>query len=99
LDACRRLCWRVGQVADVLGCVDKAEQQGPVETEESVSWWRMRNVSVGQFLDDCGLARRMFQGGPLRPTFLGPPVQGVREAGPVDGFMGALSLEKRAEGN
>jgi hypothetical protein len=34
---------------------------------------RYRFVSVEQFLDDCGLVRRLIQGERIRPVFLGDP--------------------------
>ncbi len=73
LEAVAWLFWRVGQVADAFGVLDLAEERARAETDEVFSWWRIRDVSVAEYLDDCQLTRRMFQGEPLRPAFLGPP--------------------------
>jgi MinD-like ATPase involved in chromosome partitioning or flagellar assembly len=76
------LLWRVGQVTDALECLEKAEEKARAATDHSfsteaedevLSLWRLRKVSIGQYLDDCRLLRRMFQGEPIRPAFLGPP--------------------------
>jgi hypothetical protein len=56
-------------------------QVGPVmirHTRCAFSMWRYRFVSVEQFFDDCRLMRRMIQGEPLRPAFLGPPPAGTQ---------------------
>jgi cellulose biosynthesis protein BcsQ len=66
------LLWRVGELAQAFECLDKAEQRAQAQTEEIFSWWWLRDVTVEHFLDDCRLLRRMFQGEPLRPAFLGP---------------------------
>ena len=73
LQAVAMLLWRVSEVADALELLDKTEHRAHAETEEVFSWWRLRDVSAGQYLDDCRLMRRMFQGEPLRPAFLGDP--------------------------
>ncbi len=67
------LCWGAGEVGDAIACLQQAEQSAYAETEDVFSWWWLRDVSAGQFLDDFRLLRRMFQGEPLRPAFLGPP--------------------------
>jgi MinD-like ATPase involved in chromosome partitioning or flagellar assembly len=68
------LLWRVGEVAAAIEWLDRAEQQARAEPEYEVfSLWRLRDVSLDQYLDDCRLVRRMFQGEPIRPAFLGPP--------------------------
>jgi hypothetical protein len=72
LQAVALVFWRIGQAADASECLERAEQRAQGETEEIFSWWWLRDVSVGQYLDDCQLLRRMFQGEPLRPAFLGP---------------------------
>jgi cellulose biosynthesis protein BcsQ len=66
------LYWRTGMLSEALECLEKAEQNAHAETEEIVSLWWLREESVQQYLDDCQLFRRMFQGEPLRPAFLGP---------------------------
>jgi hypothetical protein len=76
------LLWRTGNVADAMELLEKAEQKARADTDDSFSHteredevfsvWRLRSVSIGQYLDDCGEMRRMFQGEHLRPKFLGP---------------------------
>jgi hypothetical protein len=52
--------------------VEQAEHAARAKASQLFSLWRLRGVSVGQYLDDCQHWRRMFQGEPLRPAFLGP---------------------------
>jgi hypothetical protein len=71
------LLWRVGKVVEAIADLDKAEERARGATDLAMddmvfSMWRLRTVSVEQYLDDCRLLRRMFQGEPLRPAFLGP---------------------------
>jgi MinD-like ATPase involved in chromosome partitioning or flagellar assembly len=75
------LLWRISNVTDALKCLERAEQWARVQTDDSFSsekeeeifsYWQLRGVSIGQYLDDCRLMRRMFQGEPIRPAFLGP---------------------------
>jgi cellulose biosynthesis protein BcsQ len=67
------LLWRVGNVPEALVLLNTAEQNERGRFGDAFSLWRYRMVSVEQYLDDCQLVRRMFQGEPLRPAFLGPP--------------------------
>jgi MinD-like ATPase involved in chromosome partitioning or flagellar assembly len=77
------LSWGIGEVPDAIAYLAKSEQIARAGSElrsfimgcekELFSWWRLQGVSIGQYLDDCGLFRRMFKGEPLRPAFLGPP--------------------------
>jgi hypothetical protein len=78
------LLWRIGNVADAINVLNEAEELGRGDRAfeagklawrnigAAFSFWRYRFVSVEQFLDDCREMRRMFQGEPLRPAFLGP---------------------------
>jgi MinD-like ATPase involved in chromosome partitioning or flagellar assembly len=67
------LLWRVGEKAEAIECLEKGEQRAHTESAEEIfSLWRLHEVSVGHYLDDIKLWRRMFQGEPLRPAFLGP---------------------------
>ncbi len=75
------LLWRLGKVNEAIQLLNEIEEV--LRGEEEIgkyeimhyppfSFWRFRRVSPEQFLDDCRLVRRMFQGEPLRPAFLGP---------------------------
>jgi MinD-like ATPase involved in chromosome partitioning or flagellar assembly len=79
------LHWRVGNKASALSFLNEAEELGRGDRACQVgtssvrifgggtfSLWRYRIVSIEQFLDDCQLMRRMIEGEPLRPEFLGP---------------------------
>jgi tetratricopeptide (TPR) repeat protein len=80
------LHWRLGNKADAISLLNEAEEFGRGERDYRISnvlssrpiggafsLWRYRFVSVEQFLDDCRLVRRLFQGEPIRPAFLGAP--------------------------
>jgi hypothetical protein len=73
LQAVAMLLWRVNEVADALELLDVTERKAHAETEEVFSWWRLRYVTAEQYLDDCRLMRRMIEGEPIRPAFLGDP--------------------------
>jgi hypothetical protein len=67
------LDWCLGNNAEALEFLQRGEQDAHGETEEDTfSLWRLRNVPVAQYLDDCQAWRRLFEGEPLRPAFLGP---------------------------
>ncbi len=67
------LLWRIGNVADAIEYLDKATKRAREEVDEKpFSLWQLRRVSVQEYLVDCSFVRRMFQGEPLRPAFLGP---------------------------
>jgi MinD-like ATPase involved in chromosome partitioning or flagellar assembly len=77
------LSWGAGNVADAIEHLKQAEHRARAQTDDSFSSenadkvfsvWRLSNVSIEQFMEDCQMLRRMFQGEPLRPTFLGPPL-------------------------
>jgi MinD-like ATPase involved in chromosome partitioning or flagellar assembly len=90
--------WRVGEVSAALSCLDAAEQNARVDSKfmddeyEVFSLWRLRDVAIEQYLDDCRLVRRMFQGEPIRPAFLSlshdtndtnpPTATGLKESRP-----------------
>src|SRR5262249_50516064 len=63
--------WGLGDVNEALKCLEVAEQQARAHRDDVYSLWRLRNVSNQQYLDDCALTRRMFQGEPFRPSYLG----------------------------
>ena len=67
------LLWRTGKVSDALRLLDRAIESVEKNPDHAFSYWRWRDVSVDDYLDDCRQLRRMFQGEPLRPAFLGPP--------------------------
>ena len=71
------MLWRLGRIGEAIDCLEREEKK-TVEyfADEDYlifSLWRLQEVSKSQFLDDCRLWRRLFQGEPLRPAFLGPP--------------------------
>ena len=65
--------WGTRKTKEALVCLDEAEkwalEQGDADT---FSRWRYRRVPVYQYLQDLRSVRRLFQGEPLRPEFLGP---------------------------
>jgi len=74
------LLWGAGETEESLRKVNEATEiaqkyKGGGDWDYNYMWfspWRHRFVSGYQFLDDCQLLRRMFQGEPLRPACLGP---------------------------
>jgi MinD-like ATPase involved in chromosome partitioning or flagellar assembly len=65
--------WGTRQVQEALACLDEAERNALRQWEPFFfSLWRHQEVTLEQYMDDSRLARRMFQGEPLRPAFLGP---------------------------
>jgi MinD-like ATPase involved in chromosome partitioning or flagellar assembly len=72
------LQWGIGNTSEALRLLDLAvdevedHRQWPAMMQEQISVWRFRDVSLDQLLDDYQQLRRMFQGEPLRPAFLGP---------------------------
>ncbi|OAI48586.1 hypothetical protein AYO44_18735 [Planctomycetaceae bacterium SCGC AG-212-F19] len=67
------LLWCLDDVAGPLAYLEKAEQQAYGVSENVLSLWRLRYVTPDQYLDDCRFVRRMIQGEPIRPAFLGEP--------------------------
>jgi len=79
------LQWGARDVAAALAVIDEAERlarhadwprirprdDDDDSTEPLFSWWRLRYVSPDQYVSDCQLFRRMFQGETLCPAFLG----------------------------
>ena len=74
------LQWRLGNISVAMKGLEELEHQAKRFTTENLyshvwmlpSPWRFAQVSLEQFLADCQLVRRVFQGEPLRPAFLGP---------------------------
>ena len=77
------LGWRLGDVAGAIDFLSRAEQVARAMADDFCSdtqredkffsVWRMQEVSLAQYLDDCRLLRRMIQGKAIRPVFLGEP--------------------------
>ncbi len=66
------LLWRLGEQNEALKCLGDTEKQAHSESDDEIfSLWRLHEVPLGQFLDDCRSWRRVIQGEPLRPAFLG----------------------------
>jgi MinD-like ATPase involved in chromosome partitioning or flagellar assembly len=72
-DAKALVLWRLGKQAEALSVLDRATEQATKSPEPRFSYWRYREVSPDQFVQDCQQLRRMIQGEPLRPAFLGEP--------------------------
>jgi MinD-like ATPase involved in chromosome partitioning or flagellar assembly/tetratricopeptide (TPR) repeat protein len=71
--------WGARETEEALRKVDEAIEKArssPLGGDHSFgrrfSPWRYRPVFQNQFLEDCQQVRRMIQGEPLRPVFLGP---------------------------
>lgn len=71
------LLWGARLVPDALKVLDELERvaQGCSQFGEQFSAWSLRRVSKEQLLVDLAMVRRMFQGEPLRPAFLGPTTE------------------------
>ena len=66
------LLWGAGRGLEVLPLLDKAVEEVNQWRRRPFSIWRFREVLPSEFLEDCQQIRRMIQGEPLRPEFLGP---------------------------
>jgi MinD-like ATPase involved in chromosome partitioning or flagellar assembly len=73
--------WRLGRVPEALNEVDRAIKWMKQRGHEEFSCWRFGVASPSHFLDDCAKLRRMIQGEPLRPAFLGSAPLGSSPGG------------------
>jgi MinD-like ATPase involved in chromosome partitioning or flagellar assembly len=67
------LLWRVGKIPEALHLLDLDEKQVESRGELAFSYWRCRFVYPEKYREDCQQLRRMIQGEPIRPAFLGDP--------------------------
>jgi MinD-like ATPase involved in chromosome partitioning or flagellar assembly len=65
------LLWGAGRGSEVLPLLDKANDEVKVGLLRPYSIWRLREVSPDEFEKDCLQFRRMIDGEPVRPAFLG----------------------------
>ncbi|MBI2803815.1 MAG: AAA family ATPase [Planctomycetes bacterium] len=72
-EAAAWLLWGIGDTTAALAHLEIAEKQALTEKDEIHSLWRLRDCTWQEYLNDCKLLRRLIQGEPLRPAFLGPP--------------------------
>jgi hypothetical protein len=63
------LLFGIGDKDDASAFLDHAVK-GPNYT--GISWWTFREASPAEFRQHCEEQRRMIQGEPIRPAFLGP---------------------------
>jgi tetratricopeptide (TPR) repeat protein len=67
------LLWRTGQAEKACRILDDVIDSFPEHPRREFSYWRFRNVQPDQYMEDCRQFRRMIQGEPIRPPFLGDP--------------------------
>jgi tetratricopeptide (TPR) repeat protein len=65
--------WRAGQIAEAIQTLDRIVAKFKENPWQMVSYWTFRRVPPDQYLADCQQFRRMIQGEPIRPAFLGEP--------------------------
>jgi MinD-like ATPase involved in chromosome partitioning or flagellar assembly len=82
------LLWGVGKGRDVLPLIDQAKQEVKVGRRRAFSIWRLREVSLDEFLADCEQFRRLIDGQPIRPAFLEPPCSNRKKGGEKNGRGG-----------
>lgn len=74
---CQRLSllyWSIGDANRASSFLDRAlEESNKRGLHRSVSNWTFREASVHEFRQHCEEQRRMIQGEPIRPAFLGEP--------------------------
>jgi tetratricopeptide (TPR) repeat protein len=71
------LNWGIGNLEEAFTLLDRAlencDKTGLIsDGEHGISNWTFREASVHEFRQHCEEQRRMFQGEPVRPAFLGP---------------------------
>ena len=64
--------WRVGNIPEALRLLELDKKEIESKSALTFSFWSCRFVYPQQYVDECEQLRRMFQGEPLRPAFLGP---------------------------
>lgn len=65
------MLWRLGQLAEATQTLDRVVEKFKPYPFHTVSYWTFRCVPPEQYLADCQQFRRMIQGEPIRPAFLG----------------------------
>lgn len=63
--------WRLGKKNEALRMSEIANEELKVAGMDGLSLWQLRWVGSGQLLEDWQQMRRMIQGEPIRPAFLG----------------------------
>ncbi|HTU20137.1 MAG TPA: ParA family protein [Gemmataceae bacterium] len=81
------LYWGIGDSENASALLDRAlaefDKTGLIsEGEGGVSNWTFREAAAHEFRQHCEEQRRMIQGEPIRPAFLGPPL-----ASHIGGFI------------
>ncbi len=72
--------WRLGDTAKALGVLEQVANEAREDPQPRFSYWRYRQVSPDQYLQDCQELRRLIQGAAIRPAFLGEPALLVESA-------------------
>jgi MinD-like ATPase involved in chromosome partitioning or flagellar assembly len=67
--------WRLGDTARALSVLEQAANEAEEDPQPRFSYWRYRQVSPDQYLQDCQELRRLIQGHAIRPIFLGESAQ------------------------
>jgi len=67
------MLWQAGQIAEAIQTLDRIVERSKENPLQMFSYWTFRRVSPYQYLADCQQFRRMIQGEPIRPAFLGDP--------------------------
>jgi MinD-like ATPase involved in chromosome partitioning or flagellar assembly len=71
------LLWGAGDTESAASLLERAiavaAEGDPVDLESEISWWTFQEPTRCEFFRDCEEMRRMIQGEPIRPAFLGSP--------------------------
>jgi hypothetical protein len=84
------LLWRVGKIPEALRLLDLDEKQVESRGELAFSFWRCRFVYPEKYREDCRLMRRMIEGEPIRPAFLGDALTEAVHSGRPRSSMDAV---------